>query len=269
MIAQFPVVLGVLRYEFRMQIRRPALWIVFAFMLSMFLLLNFSMPETRADVIRALSTRPLLKAFVGFTSDVNLYFPICVGILIADRLWRDRRTKVDELFWAMPAALSARITGKYLGSLLATLLPVLLFQCIGMGLFLYVRHDLMVIPLGLELFAVIILPGMLFISAFSLACPVIMPLPLYQFLFIGYWFWGNILWFHPVFLSLGRTLVSPIGVYAVQGFYGFDVTGSHAADSNLHATPLLGVASILVLVGIAIAVLFILIRLLKWRQAHM
>ena len=35
------------------------------------------------------------------------------------------------------------------------------------------------------------LPGLLFVAAFSVSCPVILWVPLYQFLFVGYWFWGR------------------------------------------------------------------------------
>ena len=42
-----------------------------------------------------------------------------VGIMLADRLPRDRRTRVAELLDTFPGALYARLFGKYLGSTLA------------------------------------------------------------------------------------------------------------------------------------------------------
>jgi energy-converting hydrogenase Eha subunit C len=51
----------------------------------------------------------------------------------------------------------------------------------------------------------------------------------------------------------------------VQGIYGFKF-GGHSV--NLPATPLEGVASILVLLGIGIIVMVVLERYLNWSQAH-
>ena len=57
-----------------------------------------------------------------------------------------------------------------------------------------------------------------FVVAFSLACPAIMPLRVYQILFTGYWFWGNFL-SPQVFPTISGTLLNASGVYAQQGFF--------------------------------------------------
>src|SRR5579884_3199238 len=94
------------------------------------------------------------------------FFAIAAGVLLADRLARDRKTRVDELFTSAPGALSIRLAGKYAGSTLATLIPIFLFFSIGAGSILYQTHNLLTIPYALEAFATIILPGILFVSAF-------------------------------------------------------------------------------------------------------
>ena len=265
MLQSWSVFLGASRYEFLMQIRRRSFWVTFVFLVGLYLLLTFSQANIREEAMHYLTQAPLLTALVSLTYNVNLYFPIGVGLLLADRLPRDRRTKVDELLTAMPGPLGARLFGKYMGSMLATLLPIFLFYCISVGIIASTRHDLLALPLGLETFLVIIVPGILFISAFSIACPAIIKIPLYQFLFIGYWLWGAILWWRPELPTLGRTLISPVGVYMIQGIYGFQF-GGHGV--NLPATPLEGVASILVLIGIGLLVMVVLERCIKWNQAH-
>src|SRR5260370_9856464 len=114
---------------------------------------------------------------VRWTVRMNFIFPVGVGVLLADRLPRDRRTKVEELFWSTPGALSARMLGKYFGSMLAALIPVMVFYVIVTGCLCYTTHDLMTLARALAAFAAIVLPGMLFISAFSIACPAILWVP--------------------------------------------------------------------------------------------
>lgn len=254
---QLPVFLGALRYEFRMQIHRRALWITFL----CFVFLVFGVT---AGVFRELLTNAhhlsLLSRILGWTDNVNAIFPICVGVLLADRLSRDRRTKMDELFNALPGALSTRLAGKYFGSTLATLIPMFAIYSLGIGFLLFQSHDILTIPLALETFAAIALPGILFISAFSIACPAILWIPLYQFLFVGYWFWGNILPPQLGIPTLSATLLTPIGGYIAVGFFG---------DSDriiTHATALEGVESMLLLLGIAALVMYVLWYLLKWQQ---
>jgi ABC-2 type transport system permease protein len=256
---QLSVLLGVFRYEFRMQIRRPAIWITMI-LLECLLVTLFSR-GSKAYITAILTQNSLLYVLAYWTFTLNRLLPIGVGVLLADRLPRDRRTKVDELFTSMPGALSARLMGKYLGSLLATLIPMLAFYMLGVGYLVYQSGNLMAIPLGLETFAVITLPGMLFLSAFSLACPAVLWVPLYQFCFVGYWFWGNEL--NPAIgiPTLSGTILTPIGSFMARGIYGYN-------ETFFSATPMQGVESILVLVGCAIFMLFVLWNFLRWQRAR-
>lgn len=181
-------------------------------------------------------------------------------MLLADRLHRDRRTRVDELFYSMPGALSARLAGKYFGSLFATLVPVLLFYGIGVGVITWQTHTLLALPLALATFAGIMLPGFLFVTAFSLACTAVLWVPLYQFLFICYWFWGNELGTHSGIPTISETILTPDGKYAVHGFFG--------VDSFINATSVQATESTLLLIGLAAFAMFALWSYLKWEYSR-
>jgi len=254
---QTHALLGVFRYEFRMQIRRPTLWLAF-----LVVGIIFGIGIGLIEYIVNGRHETWFSQVVQLTNNVNTLFPLYVGVLLADRLARDRQTRVAELFYTVPTRLSTRLLGKYLGCTSATLIPMLLFYCIGIGGILYQSHNLLVIPLAVETFAAVVLPGILFISAFSLACPTIMWVPLYQFLFVGYWFWGNILSPRQGIPTLSTTILTPHGGYMTVGFFGGHV-GTIAS-----ATPLQGVESILLLVGIAALVMCAVWWLLKWQQAR-
>ena len=267
MMPQPSIIWGATRYEFRMQIRRPALWIAFAVITVLLLLLQNQGPGGLSQAIHDdLSHYPLHTTLALWAFTINTFLPICIGPLLAGRLPRDRRTKVDEMFTSMPASPGARLAGKYLGSLLATLIPVFLVYVGGVAYLISLSHDVMAIPLALLAFVVVALPGMLFVGAFSIAVPAVMWVPLYQFLFVCYWYW-NTLWFHAELPNLGRTPLSPIGVYMLKGFYAYDGSSKQHPE-RLTVSAGQGVMSYLLLVAIAIAVLVILDRYLAWRQAR-
>ncbi len=260
-MSQFPVFLGVFRYEFLMQVRRRAVWItmfLFAALIVLILMRSTFVIDRLAHLVISF---PLITVLVQWTASVNRLLPLGVGVLLADRLIRDRKIRVDELLTTTPGALSVRLAAKYLGSMLATLLPMFVFYVLGVAFITYQTHNLAAIPLSLVTFAAIALPGVVFVSAFSVACPAVLWVPLYQFLFVGYWFWGNLLGPHTGIPTISETVLSPVGHYMTDGFFGVQT-------SEVTATPLQAVESVLALVGLAIFVQCVLWAYLKWQQAR-
>lgn len=255
------VLKGIMRYEFLMQIRRPALWLAFL----IFALLG---ARTVVDQVSFYMTLPIIHytslqwaAFLAVLT--NWLAPLGVGILIADRLPRDRRTRVEEVLNSLPGTLRMRVLGKYLGTLLASLVPSFLFYLMSIALAAWRLGDVGLIPSALLCYLLVVLPGMCFIAAFSLALPVIIWVPLYQFLFFGYWFWGNVLAPGYGIPTLSGTILAPIGSPIVAGLFGIPTFGGQEASS-----PLYGVSSIAALSGIAVLVLIALYQFLKFEQAR-
>lgn len=258
---QFPVLLGAIKYEFKMQLSRRSLWIVFIAFAALYFrnfLTDILHPELSGIISLPLTALTIQGMFL-----TNVLLPIPFGIFLADRLPRDGRTRVDELFMSMPGALSTRILGKYFGSVLATLVPMSITYAILTGFLLYYTHNIAALPLVLISFVVMVLPGLLFIAAFSIACPAILWVPLYQVLFIGYWFWGND--FSPAngIPTLSATMLTPIGSYTSTGILGVKVLSWIP-----NVTALQGIASILLLLSITVLVLYILWHYLRWQQVR-
>ncbi|HEX9413855.1 MAG TPA: hypothetical protein VF916_10170 [Ktedonobacterales bacterium] len=270
MTQQLPALVGALRYEFRMQVRRPTVWITFAIFTVLLVVLVNQGPviTVRGYFATLLAHESLSKAVADWCFNIASYLPICVGCLLAGRLVRDRRTKVDELFTALPTPLRTRLFGKYLGALLATALPMFLVYMLGIVYLAALAHNPLAILLALETFVVLALPGVMFVSAFSIAVPVLLWVPLYQFLFIGYWFWTT-LWFHAELPNLARTLLSPISLYIAMGIYGLNESDS-GPNHPIHitGTPAQGILSAALLLGVAAVVLVMCDRYLTWRQAR-
>lgn len=243
---------GATVYEFRMQLRRRAVWIVPA-VVSLIAFVAFFGPWPDSN------NTTLPERVAAWAQRVQMLLPIGVGVLLADRLPRDRRTGVGELLEATPAAVGERLLAKFAGATVATIVPI---YAVGVGLVAADERDWRTIPLALLAFLSINLPGLLFVGAFSVVCPALIWLPLYQFLFVGYWFWGNALPPDLGIPTLNGTLLTPIGDFMTAGFFGARGTWVLAAE------PWQGALSILLLLGVAAAALAAGQRYLVWQQAR-
>jgi ABC-2 type transport system permease protein len=248
---------GAARYEFRMQVRRPAMWIV----LAMLALLTASLwGNPWNDTSWFLGRGALL---VEWSVRLNWFLPVGVGVLLADRLPRDRREKVDELFATLPASGGGRLLGKYVGSTLAVALPVFALYAVWVGRLVALEGEAGFVLRALAAFAAVNLPAVLFVGAFAIACPAVLRVPLFQFLFVGYWFWGNLL--HPEVYeipTISATPLTPAGGYAAAGFFGRGIGFGWTND----ATAGEAVLSLGLLATLAAAALFAAHRYLVWQQ---
>jgi ABC-type multidrug transport system ATPase subunit len=111
------------RYELRMQLRKPTIWIATVIPFGLFAVLA-SMGTQNLDRF-AHDTNPktwLVEALGWFTTPLAMVF----GMVLADRLVRDRKLGVAALLDVTPTNRSARLAGKYLGACAATAVPPLL-----------------------------------------------------------------------------------------------------------------------------------------------
>jgi hypothetical protein len=101
---QWRVCMGAMRYEFRMQVRRRAVWIT----IGVLALLFFALERRFLSVDQRLSLREVVGRWALW---VNFLLPLSVGMLLADRLPRDGRICLDEIFASLPAPLRSRLHG--------------------------------------------------------------------------------------------------------------------------------------------------------------
>lgn len=217
-----------LRYEFRMQVRKRSVWIVPALTLVLFLLIGGSLLRDLFDPAEA--PPEARTAVVALAVQIHALLSIGFGCLLADRLIRDDRLGVAPILDATPAAPGARLLGKYLGAGTATALPILLAY-FGFTA-AYAVHSGAPGAFGWAAAAcgVVIVPGLLFVAAFALAVPLVVPAPLFRVIFVGYWLWGNVV-APDLMPTLARTVVHPLGGYpltALLGFHGIDGTDTWA-----------------------------------------
>jgi hypothetical protein len=242
-----------LRYEFVMQWRKPANWIVTAALAALLLGIGggqlswiLDVGDTRAAMTR---TAQLLQFLL----------PVGYGCLLADRLVRDRQLGVAETLDATPAGGVARLAGKYLGSCAATAVPIVVVF-LGVGAAYGIVNGDWAGPLwALAIFGAVMVPSLAFVGAAALAFPLVMPTPLFRVLFVGYWFWGNAV--SPAAMpTTAQTLLASAGDYGLRAFFGLEPGISRPDGDPLNALrPGVGTAtallSIALLIGLAVAFL--------------
>jgi hypothetical protein len=247
------VVQGALRYEFGMQLRRRAVWVVLALCAALLLPLwalwaqqdlygHFS-----AETPHAWIPPDPADAILAWATFFTWLIPVGVGLVLADRLARDRTTRVDEVLDTLPGSPGARLMGKYLGVTLATLAPVALIYAAVIVFVATQAPRADEAPLAMAAFAAVVLPAILFVAGFSVAVPVVLKVPVYQFLFIGYWFWANLM---PPRIGLPSpigTMLNATGPWALEGLLGYQLL-----PVQLHSTAAQAYTSIGLLIGLGL-----------------
>jgi len=252
--------LGFTRHEFTMSIRRPGLWIAYGLLFAFYgIVLLAPAPAGEEEVI----TLGQIWQYAGrFVLQFNLFFPVVGGILATDRMQRDFRLGVHELQRSAPLARPAYILGKYLGVLASLLFPIfLLTMLIAFGLPASGQAPWAMLYAMPVAFLAMTVPAFAFVTAFSLACPLVMPLRVYQILFTGYWYWGNFL--NPTAIpTISETYLEAGGRHVFEGFFGGfpDSMNISTKYTSLDAT-----LNLIVLGTCIAAALFALDRYLRWQ----
>ncbi|HCS40902.1 MAG TPA: hypothetical protein DIW44_15145 [Anaerolineaceae bacterium] len=250
---------GVLRHEFKMAVKRPGMWIAYA-VLYVFYSITVFAPSEVGDALPA-TTIEMWQHAAMILFYINMFMVLLGGILAADRLQRDYRLGVRELQHSSPINQITYLLAKYIGVWAAVIMPMFIY--VMANAVYYVARG--VSPLFLAILPVVFLvmggTAFAFVVAFSIACPLFMPVRVYQVLFVGYWFWGNYL-SPDVFPTISGTLLVPSGKFAMYGFFhGFPGFFSKFDQPVISSTE--AVWNLIILFSIIVAVLVITTLILR------
>jgi ABC-2 type transport system permease protein len=259
-MSQTSAFLGAFRYEFAMQLRRKAMWVGLAMISA---LLFFILIVTTG---KSPNTDTPQEALGYMAAGITLLLAIGAGLLLANRVPRDRALRVEELLRVAPANGATRLFGKYLGATLAVSIPILLIQLAQTAYIANYFHDIAVFPRSLAMFFIVTLPTILFVGAFALAFTTFLWAPLFQFLFVGYWIWANGNPDDLPFFTPNGTLLSANGDYALKGFFDYGLPSQGL--SHTAVTPWLALANLAVLLGLAVVALFAGLGIQSWRYRN-
>ena len=254
--------IGIFRYEYLMQIRRWGLWIGLFLTVGLFFFLLL-----RGDDLKAIppgySSSPWKLATL-LIEEFNLFAPIAAGILAADRFTRDRLLGTSELLNSSLPSKLPLVLGKYAGSLLAIFTPPFILL-VGTLAYLaaYFHQPAIFLTAPIVLLAVVV-PAWLFVIAWSLIFPLVMPLRLYQVLFAGFWMWAAVV--PPDRLpTINWSIFSVNGQYAHYVFFLNDAAGSR----YFHPPATVGwaIVNIALIVGLSVLALALMPLVLRRQEA--
>src|SRR5260370_6902599 len=97
---QSRILLGVLAYEFKMQIRRSSLWIAYIGVAA--LLVRTMLSEITHPQFFGLTNAPITTLVAALVFSTNILLPIPLGLFLPYRLPTDRRPTLDDLFPTLP-----------------------------------------------------------------------------------------------------------------------------------------------------------------------
>ncbi len=207
--------LGLVYYEYRMTVRRWGMWFAFG---VLYVLYGFTLFAPGEPLIERGTALWQVAGQIVFRT--NLFMPLVGGIVAADRLYRDYRLGVRELQSSSPLGTWTYLAAKYLGVVAGIMTPVaLLVVAVGIISIAAYGAPVELMPMLLAAMLLLCLPAFAFVTIFSLACPLVIPVRVYQVLFTGYWFWGNFL-SPKVIPNLSETLLTPGGMWVFQGLFG-------------------------------------------------
>lgn len=251
---------NVTRYEFSMSIRRVGFWITYV-LLGGFYLVSILIPAGKeSGVITPDQIWPEAGHLVFM---FNIFLPLLAGLLAADRMQRDFRSGVRELQCSSPLSTPRYLLAKYLGVLAAALLPF--FLILVLAGFYSVLRGLAPWEFLWALFVAflaIAVPAHAFVVAFSLVCPLVIPLRVYQVLFTGYWFWGNLL-SPQAFPTISDTVLNAVGQIPLQAYFYVYNASTHPVHDTY--TQPQAVLNLLVLTVLIAAALFTANTVLRWQ----
>jgi len=258
--SQTSAFLGVVHYEFAMQLRRKAMWVGLSMISA---LLFFILIVTTG---KSPNTDTPQDALGYMASGLTFLLSIGAGLLLANRIPRDRTLRVEEVLRVTPVSDSIRLFGKYLGATLAVSIPILLIQLAQTAYIANYFQDGAVFPRSLAMFFTVTLPALFFVGAFALAFTTFLWPPLFQFLLVGYWVWANgnpdDL---PVFTPNG-TLLSANGDYALKGLFAYDLPSMGLSHTDV--TPWLALANLAVILGLAALALIAASGIQSWHYRN-
>ena len=239
-------------YEYRMAVSRWGVWLAFG-------LASLPVLSDLPRMAGLMAQSPLAEAG-ELVLALNCLLPLVAGVVIADRLPRDRQLRLRELLRSSPLSRPAYVLGKYTGAVLATLTPVAVILLGSMAYCLACGLSISLLGAVLAAFLSITVPTYLFVGAFSLACPAVLPVRGYQVLFVGYWFWANFLT-PKVMPTVNGTLLESVGTYAATAFF-------HARSSMTREprTVVEAVLNLAILLTCAALALLALERYLAWQE---
>lgn len=257
--------------EIAMQWRRWGLWVAFACVTALLLLLTVQtaiylqhLPPTSLYVRQHFTQEGLDNLMIyGSTGYSMMFFGLLAALLVVDRLGRDQRLGMVELQRATPQGSACYVLGKFLGNYVAVLVPMLLSYLLCTLVTILLGWPLVLLSKFLLVFGLVFVPSSLLAVSMTLLLASFLPLRVVQVGFSLLWFEFNIgIGWHGLLFSI----FNPNGIYVYPVLT--PVPQLQYTDSNFQTSLSLALLNITVLLLTAIVALFLTYGSLAFQQHH-
>ncbi len=247
--------------EIAMQWRRWGLWVAFACVAGLLLLLTIQsatyllhLPPDSIYVQQHYTPEDLDNLMVYNTGLYgSIFFGLIVALLVVDRVERDRRLGMFELQRAAPQGYASYVLGKFLGNYIAVLVPTLLVYLLCALISLALGWPLVLLLKLMQAFMLVFVPSSLAAVSLTLLLASFLPLRVVQVGFSLLWLYFN--------TGLGRygfgaSIFNPGGLYIYSVFFPL-TTPMLTVYPNFKTSMPLALLNITVLLLTAIVALFL------------
>ena len=213
-----------MRAEIIMQWRRWGLWVAFACVTLLLILITAPSavfllhPPPTSLYARQHYTAADLNNLMTFstTEYAAIFLSLVVALLVVDRLGRDQRLGMAELQRAAPQGPARYLLGKFLGNYVAVLLPSLLSYLLCALITLLLGWPVALLAKFLLAFLLVFVPASLAAVGLALLLASLLPLRVVQ---VGF----SLLWIEfsigPGWHTLVYTIFNPSGLYVYPVFF--------------------------------------------------
>lgn len=210
--------------EIAMQWRRWGLWVAFACVAGLLLLLTtqsaiylLHLPPASMYVLQHYTPTDLTNLMIYNTATYgSIFLGLVVVLLVVDRMARDRRLGVFELQRASPQGYVGYVLGKFLGNYAAVLVPTFLIYLLCALTSLALGWPLALLLKLLQAFALVFIPSSLAAISLALLLASFLPLRLVQVGFSLLWIYFNTGLGQ---YGFGASIVNPSGIYVYPVFF--------------------------------------------------
>jgi len=263
---------AMLRAEIAMQWRRWGLWVTFACVSGLLILLTVQsavflhqLPPTSLYVRQHYTAEDLDNLMTSATGMYGaMFFGVVAALLVVDRLGRDQRLGMTELQRATPQGPASYILGKFLGNYIAMLVPTLLAYLLCALISVLLGWSPALFSKFLLAFLLVFVPASLATVGLALLLASFLPVRVVQVVFFLLWFEFNIGagWHGLVF-----TIFNPSGLYVYPVF--FPMPPQQYAEPNFHTSmhlAQLNIAVLLLTAIVAVVLTYISLAFQQWRK---
>lgn len=209
---------AITRAELLMQWRRWGLWVTFGITTGLLLMLTIqaalyfhNLPPTSLYVREHYTSEDLNNLMLYGTAIYGvMFYGLVVGLLVVDRMGRDRHLGMLELQRAAPQGQAVYVLGKFLGNYLAVVLPVLLGYLVCALTCIILGWPLVLVQKFLLAFLLVFAPSSLAACGITFLLASFLPLRVVQVGFSLLWFMFNIA---PGWNVLMYSIFNPNGLY--------------------------------------------------------